>query len=62
MYLRDTVPPYKPILESQTDTKHFPKEFTGMKLTPPEVEEVLHDHQGETGWKGFSYTEDRVEK
>ena len=43
MYLRDMTPPYKPILDSLTDTKHFPKEFTAMKLTPPDVEEALQD-------------------
>jgi serine/threonine protein kinase len=34
MEARMTNPPYKPILENSTDTKHFPKDFTSMKLTP----------------------------
>jgi len=27
-------PPYKPHLDNPNDTKHFPQEFTGMKLSP----------------------------
>lgn len=29
-----TDPPYKPILENSTDTRHFTKDFTSMKLSP----------------------------
>ena len=34
MSAKMTDPPYKPILESSTDTRHFTKDFTSMKLSP----------------------------
>jgi hypothetical protein len=34
MSAKMTDPPYKPILENSTDTRHFTKDFTSMKLSP----------------------------
>lgn len=50
-------PPYVPQLDSGIDTKHFPKEFTGMKLSPQDVQS-LKDVDGcndDASWNGFSY-------
>jgi serine/threonine protein kinase len=44
-------PPYKPQLDQTTDTKHFPPEFTGMKLSPTDVESL----KGEGAWDNFTY-------
>lgn len=60
MYLRECPPPYKPILDHSTDTKHFPKEFTNMRMSPPEHED--HSPVPCEGWKGFSYVDANDEK
>jgi serine/threonine protein kinase len=46
-------PPYKPQLDTSTDTKHFPQEFTGMKLSPQDMESLKDTENA--GWGGFSY-------
>ena len=61
MYQRDCVPPYRPILDHSTDTKHFQKEFTNMHLSPPDHEEASQN-PGEGGWKGFSYVNSHEDK
>lgn len=50
-------PPYKPQLDVPTDTKHFTQEFTGMKLSPQDVESLKDNsvNAGDAGWNGFSY-------
>lgn len=47
-------PPYKPQLDGIDDTKHFPTEFTNMKLSPQEVESLK---QGDTEFDNFTYEE-----
>jgi hypothetical protein len=54
MEARMTNPPYKPILDTATDTKHFPKDFTSMKLSPQDACS-LSDSCDAAGWKDFSY-------
>ena len=34
MYRKELIPPYKPKLDTMTDTRHFPKEFTNMGVSP----------------------------
>ena len=33
VYNKMIPPPYKPVLDNGTDTRHFPKEFTNMKMS-----------------------------
>lgn len=33
-------PPYKPQLDSMYDVKHFPPEFTNMKMSPTDMESL----------------------
>jgi hypothetical protein len=35
LYLRKLVPPYKPILDNNSDTKHFVPEITGIPVDSP---------------------------
>ena len=44
-------PPYKPQLDSAIDRKHFPEEFTSMKMTPQDVSSL----KDTSNWNGFSY-------
>lgn len=55
-------PPYKPQLDVPTDTKHFTSEFTGMKLSPQDVESLKDSsvNAGDAGWNGFSYVNNEV--
>ena len=45
-------PPYKPQLDSQTDTKHFLDEFTKMQLSPLDSESLKNI---QTDWKEFDF-------
>ena len=54
-------PPYKPQLAHSTDTKHFPKEFTAMKMSPQDVESLQDHSSAAAGWQGFSFENKRTE-
>lgn len=47
--------PYKPQLDNEFCTKHFPEEFTGMKLTPQDVNSLKDTSQ----WDGFTYEDEQ---
>lgn len=49
--------PYRPQLDSEYCTKHFPQEFTQMKLTPNDVNSLKD--QGK--WKDFTFTDDNLD-
>jgi hypothetical protein len=46
--------PYKPQLDNEYCTKHFPTEFTQMKLTPQDVNSL----KDQSKWADFTYTND----
>lgn len=52
IYQKKIPPPYKPQLDTQHDTKHFPTEFTNMKLSPQDVESLKDTNDK---WDGFTY-------
>jgi serine/threonine protein kinase len=62
IYHKMEVPPYKPQLESSTDTRHFPKEFTQMVMSPEGASSLKDSLGSEPGWKGFSFHEDDYSK
>ena len=51
-------PPYKPQLDHANDTKHFPPEFTQMKLSPEQVESLKNYDADFDKFDDFTY-EDR---
>jgi hypothetical protein len=51
-------PPYTPQLDNNTDTRHFPKEFTQMQMSPEGVSSLKDSLGNEGGWKGFSFQEE----
>lgn len=51
-------PPYKPQLDSGSDVKHFPPEFTGMKMSPADMES-LKETIAEP-WDNFSYQDMQI--
>ena len=49
--------PYKPQLDHEYCTKHFPEEFTKMKLTPQDINSLKDTSK----WDGFSYADEEAE-
>lgn len=55
IYHKMVTPPYKPQLDSRTDTRHFPKEFTQMNMSPENASSLKDGDNA--GWTGFSFQE-----
>ena len=56
-------PPYRPQLEGARDTKHFPDEFTRMKMSPAESSfrgSAADDGLAAGKWQGFSYANSQL--
>ena len=51
-------PPYCPQLDQDSDTKHFPSEFTTMQLSPTDKENLLADSSN--NFPGFSFNHEAV--
>ena len=54
IYEKKQAAPYKPQLDNEYCTKHFPQEFTQMKLTPQDVQSLKDNSK----WANFTYEED----
>ncbi|NXQ02794.1 AKT3 kinase, partial [Vidua macroura] len=54
------VPPFKPQVTSETDTRYFDEEFTAqtITITPPEKckSEMMHKHDRRPHFPQFSYS------
>lgn len=60
IYHKMETPPYVPQLDNTTDTRHFPKEFTQMNMSPEGVSSLKDSLGNEGGWKGFSFQDDMM--
>ena len=56
IYEKKQQAPYKPQLDNEYCTKHFPQEFTQMKLTPQDVQSLKDNSK----WADFTYEDDSI--